>query len=131
MRDSDFSPAEVRHLWKFGTDVDDEPLLRYSRDSYRRTAKYFNKEATDGIRIPIGGRTWVCSLSLVKQLPPVECWRDCSGDIPIPKDALLSGTYNTANEFGAYRYAWFIEARKQRAFARDFKYESQSWNVVE
>ena len=117
LRDSDFSPAEVRHLWKFGTDVDDEPLLRHPRDSYRRTAKYFNKEATDGIRIPIGGRTWVCSRSLVKQLPPVECWRDSSGNIPIPDDALLSGTYHTANEFGAYRYAWYIKQRKPRACA--------------
>ena len=115
LRDSDFSPAEVRHLWKFGTDVDDEPLLKHPRDSYRRTAKYFNKEATDGIRIPIGGRTWVCSRSLVKQLPPVECWRDSKGDIPIPKDALLSGTYNTANAFGAYRYAWYIGCGKAAA----------------
>ena len=65
LRDSDFSPAEIRHLWRFGSNVDDQPLLRNLQDSYRRTAKYFNKEATDGIVIPIGGRTWVCSRSLV------------------------------------------------------------------
>ena len=28
LRDSDFAPAEVRHLWRFGN-VDDEPLLKY------------------------------------------------------------------------------------------------------
>lgn len=119
LRDSDFSPAEVRHLWKFGSNVDDAPLLRHPRDSYRRTAAYFNKEATDGIVIPVGGRTWVCSRSLLKQLPPVERWRDSRGDIPIPKDALLKGGNNYNNEFGEYRYAWYIEARKQRAFAND------------
>ena len=108
LRDSDFSPAEVRCLWKFGQDVDDQPLLRYPHDSYRRTAKYFNKEATDGIAIPISARTWVCSRSLVKQLPPLECWWDSSGEIPIPKAARSRGVYHTGNEFGQYRYAWYI-----------------------
>ena len=111
LRDSDFSPAEVRHLWRYGENVEDQPLLRYPRDSYRRTAKYFNKEATDGITIPISARTWVCSRSLLRQLPPAECWRDTTGEIPIPKDARSHGIYNTANEFGQYRYAWYIEGR--------------------
>ena len=111
LRDSDFSPAEVRYLWKSGENVEDQPLLLNSRDSYRRTAKYFNKEATDGITIPISARTWVCSRSLLQKLPPVESWRDDSGEIPIPKDARCSGIYNTANEFGQYRYAWYIESR--------------------
>lgn len=108
LRDGDFSPAEVRHLWKFGQDVDDQPLLRHPRDSYRRTAKYFNKEATDGIVIPIGGRTWVCSMSLTRKLPPPECWRDESGEIPIPENTRCRGTYQTSNAFGSYRYAWYI-----------------------
>jgi hypothetical protein len=108
LRDSDFSPAEVRCLWKFGQDVDDQPLLRYPHDSYRRTARYFNKEATDGIAIPISARTWMCSRSLVKQLPPLECWWDSSGEIPIPKAARSRGVYHTGNEFGQYRYAWYI-----------------------
>ena len=130
LRDSDFSPAEIRHLWRFGSNVDDQPLLRNLQDSYRRTAKYFNKEATDGIVIPIGGRTWVCSRSLVRQLPPVECWRDSDGFIPVPEDVRCKGFYHTANEFGAYRYAWYIESQKP-AFADDIKYESQPWNIVE
>ena len=109
LRDSDFSPAEVRHLWKFGQYVDDDPLLKYPRDSYRRTARYFNKEASDGVTLPVGARTWVCSRSLSKQLPPVEIWRDSSGEIPIPEDARSSGVYNTRNEFGQYHYAWYLE----------------------
>lgn len=118
LRDSDFSPAEVRHLWRFGSNVDDQPLLRNPWDSYRRTAKYFNKEATDGVTIPIGGRTWVCSRSLVRQLPPVECWRDESGMIPIPANTQRRGTYQTGNQFGEYRYAWYIETRGT-TFAND------------
>ena len=98
----------MRHLWKFGQNVDDQPLLRHPRDSYRRTAKYFNKEATDGITIPISSRTWVCSLSLVKQLPPPECWKDTSGEIPIPPNARSKGVYNAGNGFGEYHYAWYI-----------------------
>lgn len=111
LRDSDFTPAEVQFLWKQGG-VDDQPLLLHPRDSYRRTARYFNKEAADGLVIPIGARTWVCSRSLVKQLPPTEYWRDASGDIPIPADARCCGTYNTANAFGAYRYAWYIQSQE-------------------
>ena len=119
----------MRWLWKLGG-VDDEPLLLHPRDSFRRTAKYFNKEATDGIVIPIGGRTWVCSRFLVRQLPPVECWRDSDGFIPVPEDVRCKGFYHTANEFGAYRYAWYIESQKP-AFADDIKYESQPWNIAE
>lgn len=112
LRDSDFAPAEVRYLWKFGSNVDDHPLLLHARDTYRRTAKYFTKEATDGITIPISARTWVCSRSLNKQLPPVERWRDVTGDIPIPDGARCSGTYSTSNSFGQYRYAWYMEKKK-------------------
>lgn len=107
LRDGDFSPAEVRWLWKEGG-VDDAPLLRRGQDSYRRTAKYFNKEATDGVTLPVGARTWVCSRSLSRQLPPAEYWREDSGEIPIPADARCRGSYHTANEFGQYRYAWYI-----------------------
>lgn len=107
LRDSDFSPAEARHLWKNGG-VDDAPLLRGPHDSYRRTAKYFNKEATDGIAIPIGARTWVCSRSLARQLPPPERWRDGSGEIPIPAKTRGHGVYDAGNQFGEYHYAWYI-----------------------
>ena len=112
LRYSDFSPAEVRYLWRFGENAEDAPLLLGPKDTYRRTARYFNKEATDGITIPISARTWVCSRSLLQKLPPVERWRDVSGEIPIPEGVRCSGDYNTSNEFGAYRYAWYIEEKK-------------------
>jgi len=108
LRYSDFSPSEIRHFWRFGA-VDDRPLLLHPHDTYRRTAKYFNKEATDGVVIPIGARTWVCSKSLVEKLPPIECWRDCSGSIPVPDSVRCSGRYSASNEFGRYYYAWYIE----------------------
>ncbi len=109
LRDSDFSPAEVRFLWKFGNNVDDEPLLRGPRDTYRRTAIYFCKEAIDGVRIPVGARTWVPSRTLSPQLPQAERWRDSTGTIPVPEGVRCSGYYRTSNEFGQYRYAWYIE----------------------
>lgn len=107
LRDSDFSPAEVRYLWTRGL-VDDEPVLRGEYDSFRRLAKYMNKEATDGITIPIGARTWVCSRSLLAKLPPPDVFCAKSGVIRIPKEAYAKGTYQTQNEFGAYRYGWYI-----------------------
>ena len=118
LRDSDFSPAEVRHLWQFGENVKDEPLLLGPKDTYRRTAKYFNKEATDGITIPISARTWVCSRSLVEKLPPPEKWRDVSGEIPVPERTRCQGGYNTSNEFGQYQYAWYIEEMERPVWPR-------------
>lgn len=108
LRDSDFSPAEVRHLWRFGQDVDDEPLLLGPHDTYRRTAKYFNKEATDGITIPISARTWVSSKTLNAKLPPTEVWRDTSGVIPVPEAVRVSGRNCVENAFGSYYYGWYI-----------------------
>lgn len=112
LRDSDFSIAEVRYLWKFGW-VDDEPLLRHKRDTYRRTAVYFNKEASDGIVIPLDKKLWVASRSLVRKLPEPEYFESSTGAIRIPPDALCHGRYQTQNEFGRYAYAWYIKPKKQ------------------
>lgn len=110
VRYGDFSPAEIDHLWQMG-EIHGEPLLLHAKDTYRRTAKYFNKESSDGIVIPVGGRTWVCSKSLVEQLPPVERWRDTSGSILIPDNVRISGRGMIENDFGGYAYAWYIEPK--------------------
>lgn len=111
LRDSDFSPAEVRHLWQRGW-VDDEPVLRGPNDSYRRLARYLLKESTDGITIPIGKRVCRWSQSLNHKLPKPESFRAKSGVIRIPRDVTSRGIYETQNEFGAYRYAWYIKPEK-------------------
>lgn len=109
-RYGDFPPAALRALWKYGG-VDDEPLLRGQRDSFRRMAKYFNKEATDGLILPVGSRQWSTSRTLTAQLPPPERWMDPSGEIHIPRNVMLSGRYHTDNEFGSYNYAWYIQPK--------------------
>lgn len=111
LRDGDFAPAVVRHLWRFGTDVDDEPLLLGPYDTYRRTAKYFNKEATDGVTIPIGSRTWVASRALTAKLPPAEVFRSASGIIQIPGEIRVSGGNTVENGFGRYHYTWYIHKK--------------------
>lgn len=110
LRYSDFSPPEIEHLWRYGG-VDSEPLLRGAGDSYRRMARYYNKEASDGLKIPVGARPWVCSRSLAAQLPPPERWMDAAGGIEIPGDVMSSGRNATENEFGAYQYAWYIKKK--------------------
>ena len=97
-------------LWKYGM-VDDRPLLCSQRDSFRRTAKYFNKEAMDGLVLPVGARPWNCSRSLNAKLLPPERWKDTSGVIEIPNNVYLSEKSSTTNEFGAYYYAWYIEPK--------------------
>lgn len=111
VRDHDFGPAEMQHLWGLGW-VDDEPLLRGPGDSFRRTAKYMTKEATDGVVIPINKRVCRWSLSLNRQLPEAERFEAKSGNIRVPKDAYSRGEYRTDNRFGAYRYAWYIKEKR-------------------
>ena len=108
LRDSQLSPAEVRYLWR-GGDVDDEPLLRGRGDSYRRIARYMLKEPTDGITIPIGKRVCRWSQSLNEKLPAAERFWAERDTIRIPKTATSHGSYQTQNEFGSYKFAWYIK----------------------
>lgn len=113
LHDGDFSEDAVRALWRYGADVDSEPLLRSPKDTYRRTAKYWCKEATDGVSIPVGARTWVTSRSLRAKLPPTEFFRSDDSRIDIPDGVRCAGRYQTENEFGAYYYSWYIEPEGQ------------------
>ncbi len=115
LRDSDFSPDDIAQLWRFGS-IDHEPLLRDENDTYRRIAKYMCKEAADGGRIPVGARTWVCSKSLNAKLPPTEYFRSNSGTIYIPARSRVGGRYQAQNEFGEYRYAWYIDSKATHKF---------------
>lgn len=106
LRDSQFSPAEVRYLWR-GGDVDDEPVLR-KEGGYRRLAEYFNKERPDGFVIPIGKHPWSCSMELSRSLPPPERWTDTSGVIEIPDEVIWARRGQRENDFGAYYYGSYI-----------------------
>lgn len=112
LRDSQFSPAEVRYLWR-GGEVDDEPVLR-KEGGYRRLAEYFNKERPDGFKIPLGKHPWSCNLPLSRSLEPPEEWEDESGVIDIPNDVLWARRGQVTNDFGAYYYASYILPKKPR-----------------
>lgn len=111
LRDSDFSPAEVRYLWRYG-EVDDEPVL-LKDGGYRRLAKYFNKERPDGFIIPINKHPWSCSRGLGAGLPPPERWYSDSGRIDIPQEAIWARRGCQENDFGAYYYASYILPKRQ------------------
>lgn len=69
VRYSDFPPVVMKDLWPYGY-VSGAPLLCVGRDpydTYRRTAKYYCKERTDGIKIPVGVQPWAVSRSLRAQ----------------------------------------------------------------
>lgn len=107
LRGQDFTPAEVRYLWP-GGHVDHEPLLLGKDDTYRRTARYFTKERTDGVVLPIGSRTWVASRSLYDQLPPLEKKMVQSGKIHLPSNCRKLKQEAKANPFGEFRYASYM-----------------------
>lgn len=103
----DFTPAEVRYLWP-GGHVDHEPLLLSPQDDFRRTAKYFTKERTDGVVLPIGSRTWVASRGLYQQLPPIQKTTTKSGQIRIPSNCRRLRQETKSNPFGQYHYASYL-----------------------
>lgn len=119
----DFSPPEVRHLWRCG-EVDDEPVL-LKAGGYRRLAEYLNKERPDGFIIPINKHPWSCSRGLSRQVPPPERWRDSTGSIDIPDAVLWARRGQRENDFGAYYYGSYIMDKSTfildqcRARARD------------
>lgn len=106
-RDEDFAPSEIAWLWRSGF-VDNEPVLKF-QGGFRRLAEYLNKERTDGFVIPIGRHPWSCSRTLTSQLAPPERWRDDSGEILVPDNALWVRRGSVSNDFGAYAYASWIE----------------------
>lgn len=113
VRYSDFPPLYMEELWGQGY-VAERPLLLGPLDSYRRTARYYTKERSDGITIPISSHPWVASVSLRQQLPPLERWEDISDKIVIPEGVWGHGESGKRNQYGAYRYAWWIEADPRR-----------------
>lgn len=106
LRNSDFSPAEIRFLWKYGS-VDDEPVLMKT-GGFRRLAEYFNKERSDGFVIPVGRHPWSCSRVLNQKLLPPERWKDDSGCIEIPDEVIWSTRGSRENDFGAYYFGSYI-----------------------
>lgn len=109
VRYCDFPPLVMETLWRDGYVESGQPLLLGGWDSYRRTAKYYCKERSDGITIPIDARTWVASRSLTRKLPEVERFESDTGKIDFPDDYRACGRYTVDNAFGHYQYGWYIE----------------------
>lgn len=116
LRDSEFSPSEVRWLWRYGR-VDDFPVLKPA-GGYRRLAEYFNKERSDGFFLPVGRHPWSVSRALRAKLPPLQQWKDESGTIGVPRKALWrsspAGPECHSNEWGAYYYYSYIKLKPVR-----------------
>lgn len=109
LRDTDFTCDEVKYLWGGGFIKEATPLLLSTEDSFYRTARYLCKEKTDGIKIPIGKRTWVASSSLYRKLPKPHKATVASHIIRIPRDAGWQKQDAKTNPFGAYHYAAYIK----------------------
>lgn len=86
-------------------------IVDVDRGGFRRIAEYLNKERTDGFIIPIGRHPWSYSRTLGAKLPPIERWKDMSGTIEVPENAVWARRGNIENDFGAYYYASWIEPR--------------------
>lgn len=114
LRNTEFSPAEIRFLWKYGL-VDDEPVLMKT-GGFRRLAEYFNKERSDGFIIPVGRHPWSCSRSLLQKLPAPERWKDSSGVIEIPNEISWSVRGNRTNDFGSYYYGSYILQKRSALY---------------
>lgn len=107
LRSEDFSSEDIKALWRNGN-VKTLPVFK-EKHGYRPLAKYFVKEGTDGIIIPINRHPWVASQTLYKKLPPAEIWYADNGAIDIPDNISFPPNKNgKENAFGAFLYASYI-----------------------
>lgn len=97
--------ALIRKLWKYGTDIDIQPLEHWG---YEELAKYMTKEAREFGRGHVGDRTWVCSRNCKKpEVMPTE-W--VSGDVRLepPANAYVLRQESIQNEWGSFFYLEYI-----------------------
>lgn len=108
LRDEDFDPECIRRYWPGGMAIGQKPLLKNKYDTYRRTARYFTKERTDGVVLPIGARTWVASRSLYQKLQAPEKRRVSSGRTKLPNECILLSNPKIKNMYGEYEFISYM-----------------------
>lgn len=86
LRDTDFPPAVVQYLWRWGNvyDVLWDHKRVLSEHGYRGLAIYFTKETPE-----VGRHPWGCSRALSKFIPPPEVMQSKTGAIRPPTGAVL------------------------------------------
>ena len=111
LRKRDVPDSLVTLCWPGGGVKEGAPVLLPGkpRDGFYRLARYFTKEARDGMSLPLGSRLWVASRSLRDQLPPPERGKADSGEIIVPEGATGVLPYSVTVEGGQYHYASWIE----------------------
>ena len=105
LRDSDFPPAVVRHLWR-GGEAWDEPVLM-DQGGYRRLAEYLTKEPREVGRPEPGVRSWSAALGLTKPRTESESVPD-TVTIAAPPGAIILDRREEHNEWGDYLYLKYL-----------------------
>ena len=117
LRDQDFPPAVVRHLWDWG-EAYDVPFDRkrvLAEHGYRGLALYFTKEVPE-----VGRHPWGCSRALSRYLPAPEIRPLRSGVLRLPPGATplpVEGRDRPQlGAWGLYGYArWLLPEGKRKA----------------
>lgn len=113
LRDTDFPPAVVQYLWRWGnaydTPYDRKRVL--SEPGYRGLAIYFTKETPE-----VGRHPWGCSRALSRLLPQPEVTKSRSGMIRPPTGATLLPTQGRdrplLGDWGLYSYTRYLLPEK-------------------
>lgn len=113
LRDTDFPPAVVRYLWRWGnaydTPWDCKRVL--SEQGYRGLAIYFTKEVPK-----VGRHPWGCSRALSRMLPPPTVTWNRSGTIRPPTGAVLlpetARDRPQLGDWGLYGYVRYLLPEK-------------------
>ena len=58
--------------------------------------------------IPVGRHAWSASRTLSAKLPPVERWKDPSGEIPVPRVVYWQTGAEITNDFGEHYFKSWI-----------------------
>lgn len=113
LRDTDFPPAVVRYLWRWGNAYDTPWDRRrvLSEQGYRGLAVYFTKEVPE-----VGRHPWGCSRALSRMLPPPTVTWSRSGTIRPPTGAVLLPEQGRdrpqLGDWGLYGYVRYLLPEK-------------------
>lgn len=93
----------IRRLWKWGDDIDLEPLDIYG---YEGLAQYLTKEPKGGHK-KVGERMWSQSKGLAR--PEVESgWAKDHETLTPPPGVIVLANESQQNEFGSYAYIKYL-----------------------
>ena len=101
--------AEIRRLWKYGTDLDIRRLKFDEDETYEDLARYLTKEPREWGNPKVGERTWTPSIGLRRPIPETLDGMPDNLTLTAPPEAIaVEVCRSETNGFGSYSWIKYL-----------------------